>query len=229
MLPSPNHGDRRGRAIDCVILHYTGMATGEAALSRLRDPVAEVSAHYLVWEDGRVDQLVAEADRAWHAGRAVWRGERDINAVSVGIEIVNGGHDHGLPPYPPAQIAGVVALVGDVCGRNAISPRRVLGHSDIAPDRKNDPGELFPWHLLSEAGVAAGPVVPRGVDDAPAAPPIGQALASIGYDPPADGDDAALAATLRAFQRRWRPSRVDGIADGETRALVRAVAATTAS
>ena len=223
MLPSPNFGDRRGRAIDSLILHYTGMVSGEAALARLLDPRAEVSAHYLVWEDGGIDQLVAEDDRAWHAGRSFWAGERDINAVSVGIEIVNGGHAFGLPPYPPAQVAAVVALVRDICGRRAIAPVRVLGHSDIAPQRKEDPGEIFPWHALTDAGLAScvspspGAVVPGSPGELQAA------LAAIGYECLATGmEDDATRAVVSAFQRRWRPSRVDGEVDRETAILVAA-------
>ncbi len=223
MLPSPNFGDRRGRAVDSLILHYTGMASGPAALDRLLDGASEVSAHYLVWEDGRIDQLVAEADRAWHAGRSFWAGERDMNAVSVGIEIVNGGHAFGLPPYPAAQAAAVVELVRDICARHAVAPARVLGHSDIAPQRKEDPGELFPWHALMDAGLAMS-VCPAPGAVLPASPgELQTALATIGYECPATGmvDDTTRAA-VRAFQRRWRPGRIDGDADRETAMLVAA-------
>ena len=226
MLPSPNFGDRRGRSIDALILHYTGMATGEAALERLLDPASQVSAHYLVWEDGRVDQLVAEAARAWHAGRSFWAGERDVNAVSVGIEIVNRGHDFDLPPYPAAQVAAVTALARDICTRRFIPPVRVLGHSDVAPRRKNDPGELFPWQALMDADVAL-----RLARPAPAAPALGSpgelqaVIAAIGYDCPTTGSEDVIRAAVRAFQRRWRPGRVDGVADRETTALVLAVKA----
>ena len=204
------------------------MASGAAALTRLLDPTSEVSAHYLVWEDGRIDQLVAEADRAWHAGRSFWSGERDMNTVSIGIEIVNGGHTFGLPPYPPAQIAAVTELAGDIVGRRVIPPTRVLGHSDVAPDRKDDPGELFPWAALGEAGIAlqlppgpVEPVPPATLDD------LRVVLAEIGYACPIGrndaGDDDVARAALRAFQRRWRPQRIDGMADAETTALVQAV------
>ena len=208
MLPSPNFGDRRSRAIDALILHYTGMASGAAALARLLDPASEVSAHYLVWEDGRIDQLVAEADRAWHAGRSFWAGERDMNSVSVGIEIVNGGHEFGLPPYPAVQIAAVVALVRDIRTRHAIVPTRVLGHSDIAPARKDDPGEHFPWPALMDAGMALR-VPPVIGSMKPASRHALQAtLAAIGYECPTSGaDDEATRAAIRAFQRRWRPQR----------------------
>ena len=228
VLPSPNFGDRRGRAVDTLILHYTGMASGEAALARLLEPRSEVSAHYLVWEDGRIDQLVAEADRAWHAGRSFWAGERDMNAVSVGIEIVNGGHDFGLPPYPAAQVAAVTELARDICARRAVAPARVLGHSDVAPQRKDDPGELFPWQALMETDVALRVAMPApGPGARLSRRALQAALAAIGYDcPTADTDDVTRAA-IRAFQRRWRPSQVDGLADDETAALVLAVARAT--
>ena len=152
LAASPNFGDRRGRTIDALVLHYTGMPTGAGALARLCDPASSVSCHYLVWEDGRITQLVAERERAWHAGRAFWAGEHDMNAASIGIEIVNPGHDGGAPPYPAAQIEAVAALGRDLCVRHAIPPHRVLAHSDIAPDRKLDPGEWFPWRTLAAAG-----------------------------------------------------------------------------
>ena len=138
---------------NCLILHYTGMPTGEAALKTLTDPASEVSAHYLVWEDGAIDQLVAESDRAWHAGRGSWKGESDLNSASIGIEIVNPGHDGGSPPFPERQIEATIALAQDICARWAIAPERVLAHSDIAPARKRDPGEVFPWGALWRSGV----------------------------------------------------------------------------
>src|SRR5579863_873471 len=134
-----------------VVLHYTGMQTGHAALARLRDPAAKVSAHYLVEEDGRVFALVPEERRAWHAGKSFWRGETDINARSVGVEIVNPGHEWGYRPFPDPQIAAVIELLGDIRSRWTIEDARLVGHSDVAPDRKEDPGELFPWRRLSEA------------------------------------------------------------------------------
>lgn len=202
------------------------MASGEAALARLLDRASEVSAHYLVWEDGRIDQLVAEADRAWHAGRSFWAGERDMNTVSIGIEIVNGGHDFGLPPYPDVQLVAVTDLARDICGRRAIAPARVLGHSDIAPARKADPGERFAWQALMDSGVALC-AQPHASDDASRGSPgeVQAGLAGIGYECPASGlDDEVTRAAIRAFQRRWRPERVDGKADRQTAALVRAVA-----
>ena len=149
--PSPNFDARRGLP-DMLVLHYTGMQTGEAALARLRDPDAKVSAHYLVEEDGRIFALVPEERRAWHAGRGVWQGETDINAVSIGIEVVNPGHEFGYRAFPDAQIEAVIALTADIRSRWSITDARIIAHSDMAPDRKEDPGELFPWKRLAQAG-----------------------------------------------------------------------------
>lgn len=222
--PSPNHGERRGRAApDCIVLHYTGMVDGPSAVARLCDPAAEVSSHYVVEEGGGIVQLVPEARRAWHAGREPWAGEADLNSASVGIEIVNGGHDFGLPPYPAAQIEAVVALCRDLVGRHAIAPRRVLAHSDIAPARKRDPGEHFPWRVLAEAGIGLW-VAPS--DDMSAPGDVARrdlaafqaGLARFGYVTAADGrDDETSRTVVRAFQRRFRPARIDGIADPGTR------------
>ncbi len=151
--PSPNFNARK-LPVSLIVLHYTGMESGAAALARLRDPAAEVSAHYMVEEDGRIFALVDEDKRAWHAGVSVWRGETDINSASIGIEIVNGGHDHGLPDYPAIQIAAVIELLRDIMARHGIGPEGVVGHSDIAPGRKQDPGEKFPWDKLAVAGCA---------------------------------------------------------------------------
>ncbi len=157
-LPSPNHDGRKTvTRPSLIILHYTGMASEAAALERLRDPSAKVSAHYVVAEDGRILRLVDEARRAWHAGRSCWRGERDINAHSVGIEIVNPGHEHGYRPFPPAQMDSVGELCRDIMARHAITPENVLAHSDVAPDRKEDPGELFDWKALAAQGVGVWP------------------------------------------------------------------------
>ena len=149
--PSPNF-DARTRAPDMVVLHYTGMTSGEAALDRLRDPAAKVSAHWLVEEDGRLFSLVDEARRAWHAGVSVWKGERDVNAVSIGVEIVNPGHEHGYRPFPPAQVEAVIRLLDAIRSRWTIPDTRILAHSDVAPDRKEDPGEFFPWAELAAQG-----------------------------------------------------------------------------
>ena len=216
--PSPNHGPRpEGARVTMLVLHYTGMPDAASALARLRDPAAEVSAHYVVDEDGTVHRLVAEARRAWHAGRSFWRGEREVNGASIGIEIVNPGHEFGYRPFPEAQMASVVALGIDIVARHAIVPVRVVGHSDVAPERKEDPGELFDWPRLARAGLGLWPTAgagdPLDVDAARAA------LARIGYD-----RDAPLEAVLRAFQRRYRPSRLDGRLDPETARLIDALA-----
>ena len=149
VLPSPNHGERRGaRRPDCIILHYTGLPTLDEALTTLCDPAAEVSCHYVIDEAGAVIQMVPETARAWHAGVSSWKGERDVNSASIGVEIANSGHDGGLPPFTGAQIAATIALVKDISSRWNIRPERVLAHSDVAPARKRDPGERFPWARL---------------------------------------------------------------------------------
>jgi N-acetylmuramoyl-L-alanine amidase len=223
--PSPNF-DARTRPPDMIVLHYTGMRSGEGALARLCDPAAKVSAHYLVEEDGRVFTLVAEERRAWHAGKAFWRGERDINGCSVGIEIVNPGHQYGYRAFPDVQVGAVIGLVDEIRGRWTIPDEHLLGHADVAPDRKEDPGELFPWKRLVEAGhglwaePAAAPGAPLAEGDEGAGVFALQAgLTRLGYDSaPSGAYDAATAAIVRAFQRHWRQACVDGIADGETRA-----------
>jgi len=211
-----------------VVLHYTGMLTGEAALARLRDAEAEakVSAHYLIEEDGRVFALVPEQRRAWHAGRSFWKGDKDINAASIGIELVNPGHEWGYRDFPEAQIAALVALLDDIRGRWIIPDGRILGHSDVAPSRKEDPGERFPWKILAEAGHGlwveppASPGAPLTVGDNGTGVFAMQAgFTRLGYDCPPSGDyDADTATIVTAFQRHWRPRMVDGVADGETRA-----------
>ena len=227
--PSPNFDARRGPP-DILVLHYTGMQSGEAALARLRDPDAKVSAHYLVEEDGRVFQLVPEERRAWHAGRGVWQGEDDVNAASIGIEVVNPGHEFGYRPFPDAQIAAVIALVGDIRDRWTIPDNRIIAHSDLAPDRKEDPGELFPWKRLAEAGhglwfepaverVAALTGLLQKGDEGIGVMVLRAGLHRLGYGlKPGPDYDAETETTVRAFQRHWRQSRVDGVADGETRA-----------
>lgn len=223
--PSPNF-DVRKTPPDMIVLHYTGMQTGEAALARLRDPEAKVSSHYVVEEDGRVFTLVAEERRAWHAGVSSWKGERDINGRSVGIEIVNPGHEFGYRPFPEAQIAAVIDLVAEIRTRWIIGDGFIVGHSDVAPDRKQDPGELFPWKRLAEAGhgywveVPAAPGQPIGEGEEGAAVFALQAgFTRLGFDcAPSGTFDAHTTAVVTAFQRHWRPEKVDGIADGETRA-----------
>ncbi|HMN73582.1 MAG TPA: N-acetylmuramoyl-L-alanine amidase [Rhodoblastus sp.] len=230
---SPNHGDRRGRAPDSIVLHYTGMPTAEGALSLLCDPKSEVSAHYFVFENGRIAQLVPEERRAWHAGRSSWFGETDMNSASIGVEIVNPGHDGGLPPFPEAQIAAVVALCRDIVARRTIAPDRILAHSDIAPGRKVDPGERFPWPRLAAEGVglwrepapdAPGLALGFGATGAAVAT-LQRDLAAAGYGVEQTGVfDPRTKIVVEAFQRRWRPQRVDGVADAGTRATIAAAA-----
>ncbi len=223
--PSPNFDVRKGPP-DMVVLHYTGMQTGAEALARLRDPAAKVSAHYMIEEDGRLFTLVAEERRAWHAGLSFWKGERDINAVSIGIELVNPGHDYGYRAFPDVQIAALVGLLDDIRGRWDIPDSRILGHSDVAPDRKQDPGELFPWQALAAAGHGLwvepepAPGAPLSIGDEGAGVFALQAgLTRLGYDCPPDGRfELDTAITMTAFQAHWRPELVDGIADGDTRA-----------
>ena len=223
--PSPNY-DSRTAPPDMIVLHYTGMPTGDAALARLCDPAAKVSAHYLVEEDGRIFSLVPEERRAWHAGKSFWRGERDINARSIGVEVVNPGHEFGYRAFPDAQIAAVIDLLGEVRSHWSVDDERLLGHSDVAPDRKEDPGELFPWKRLAQAGhglwvePAAAPGAPLAEgDDGPGVFALQAGLTRFGYDcAPGGRYDGATATIVRSFQRHWRPERVDGVADGETRA-----------
>ncbi|RAK66430.1 N-acetylmuramoyl-L-alanine amidase [Phenylobacterium kunshanense] len=223
--PSPNF-DPRTAPPSILVLHYTGMKTGEEAIARLRDPEAKVSSHYVVEEDGRIFRLVPEERRAWHAGVSYWRGRRNVNGDSIGIEIVNPGHEFGYRAFPEAQVAAVIALVGDIRSRWDIEDRDIVGHSDVAPNRKDDPGELFPWKRLAEAGhglwveAPPAPGEPIGEGEEGAAVFALQAgFTRLGYDlPPSGKFDADTTAVVRAFQRHWRPERVDGIADGETRA-----------
>ena len=231
-LPSPNYGDRRGRRPDCLILHYTGMPTAEAALALLTDPTSEVSAHYFVWEDGRIFQLAPERARAWHAGRSFWRGESDLNSVSIGVEIVNPGHDGGSPPFPDSQIAATIALARDILSRWTIPPERVLAHSDVAPGRKRDPGEAFPWRRLWEGGVGrwvepaplSGGALFRPGEEGPPVRALQAMLALYGYGVEISGVyDRRTRAVVEAFQRHFRPERVDGEADASTVATLKAL------
>ena len=223
VFPSPNHGPRL-RPTTALILHYTGMPTAESALELLCSPIAQVSAHYLVEESGDILQLVPESRRAWHAGLSYWAGETDLNTCSVGIEIAHPGH-RDPRSFPPAQIAAVIELSRDICARHAILPERVLAHSDIAPRRKIDPGEFFPWETLARHGV--GRFIPTTNIQAVArwAPgdsgeeisQLQRQLARFGYRIEATGvydDDTTM--TVTAFQRHFRPARVDGLADAPT-------------
>ncbi len=244
---SPNF-DERAAPVDLVVLHYTGMQDGETALRRLTDAapragaypgpwqapdadpdavLARVSAHWCIDEAGVCWRLVAEDKRAWHAGEASWEGRGDINSRAIGIEIVNGGHDFGLPDFTPPQIDALVALLTEMLMRWKLSPSRVVAHADVAPMRKADPGENFPWKRLADAGVSIWPdYVAMQASAAPDAARIQRQLAAFGYGAPATGMfDDGTRACLTAFQRRFRPARVDGAPDEETQALLAALTA----
>ncbi len=197
------------------------MPTAEGALQRLCDPEAKVSAHYTIDEDGTVYRHVPEARRAWHAGVSYWAGERDINARSIGIEIVNPGHEFGYCDFPEAQIAALIVLAQGIVRRNPIPPKRVLGHSDVAPKRKIDPGEKFPWARLAAAGIGLWPKQPRlDLSRSIQVPEIQRDLIAFGYDCPATGVlDEATRFAISAFQRHFRPNLINGIPDGETATL----------
>jgi N-acetylmuramoyl-L-alanine amidase len=216
---SPNHDARpEDEPVDILVLHYTGMQSGAAAIERLCDPASRVSSHYVVEEDGTIWRLVQEERRAWHAGVSFWRGHEGLNGRSVGIEIVNPWHEWGYRPFPPVQMAAVRDLCAGVLARHPIPARNVVAHSDIAPDRKQDPGELFDWRGLASAGIGLWPDFPVAPSDDRLDPATLRAdLALIGYPVPLDAEgEAAFATLLRAFQRRWRPAGVSGIADAET-------------
>jgi N-acetylmuramoyl-L-alanine amidase len=211
--PSPNF-DERDQPVSIVVLHYTGMKDAETAVARLRDPAARVSCHYLVAEDGQVLRMVAEDKRAWHAGRSYWRGRHGVNAASVGIEIVNPGHDLGYRPFTKEQMSSLVPLLTDIVKRHQVPRANVVGHSDIAPARKQDPGELFDWGLLARYGLAVARPIRGLVDPNWTDGGFLLALERYGYDV----SDAKAAVT--AFQRRFRPELVDGEIDGESRAIL---------
>jgi N-acetylmuramoyl-L-alanine amidase len=214
--PSPNFGERMA-PISMIVLHYTGMESGAAALARLRDPEAQVSAHYLIEEDGRIFRLVDEKKRAWHAGRAHWRGIDDVNSASIGIEMVNPGHAFGYRPFTAAQMGSLIPLVAEIKERHGITRGNVVGHSDVAPSRKQDPGELFNWHALARLRLAL-PRPTRNLVD-PGWPDGGfmLALERFGYDV----TDPVAAVT--AFQRRFRPELIDGEIDMECRCILLAL------
>jgi N-acetylmuramoyl-L-alanine amidase len=225
--PSPNHDARpAGQTVDILLLHYTDMESAAAALERLCDPSAKVSAHYCVDEDGTVYRLVGEDRRAWHAGAASWAGAGDINARSIGVELVNPGHSCGYRPFPEAQMAALIGLAKAVLARHPIPPARVLGHSDVAPARKQDPGELFDWRALAEQGIGLWPEAAAPVDPVPDIAEIQARLARFGYEVPRHGSlDGDTRAVLAAFQRHFRPAAVTGEADGETAAKLEALLA----
>ena len=212
-VPSPNWNERQ-LPVSMVVLHYTGMESAGAALERLCDPAAEVSAHYLIDEDGTVTRLVDEDKRAWHAGRSYWRGITDINSASVGIELVNPGHEFGYRPFADAQMEALLPLLSDIKQRHAIAAANVVGHSDIAPARKTDPGELFDWDLLARYQLAQPRPKPRMrlIYDNDGA--FFLALERLGYD------ISDRAAAICAFERRWRPHRITGEIDSQIGALL---------
>jgi N-acetylmuramoyl-L-alanine amidase len=210
---SPNF-DERDSPVSMVVLHYTGMPDGPSAIAWLRNPESKVSCHYLVAEDGQILRMVPEEKRAWHAGRSYWRGLRNVNSASIGIEIVNPGHEHGYRPFPEEQMNSVLRLVADIVDRYDIPRANVVGHSDVAPARKQDPGELFDWGKLARYGLALarptkGLMDPHWTDGG-----FLLALERFGYDV----SDAKAAVT--AFQRRFRPELVDGEIEGECRSIL---------
>jgi N-acetylmuramoyl-L-alanine amidase len=222
---SPNWGERKeGVGLEYIVLHYTGMDSGQEAYARLMDEVCEVSCHYLIWEDGRIQQLVAEDKRAWHAGQSFWRGQTDMNSASIGIELVHRGHD-GPHVYPPEQIQATIALCQDICQRRSIPLKNIVAHSDIAPERKQDPGEFFPWRQLHDAGVGhwVEPVpLTDGFsyqsDDEDDHIIFAQGyLCIVGFNVLITGYfDPETEIALKAFQRHYRPERIDGILDVST-------------
>ena len=224
-FPSPNHGERLSGPTDILLLHYTGMPDDNQALEWLCNRKSNVSSHYFVHADGRLLRLVAEDRRAWHAGASMWGGESDINSRSIGIEIANAGHPGGLPKYPDVQIEAVIALCREILGRHPIPPHRVLGHSDVAPGRKLDPGEHFPWDRLAAAGIghfvepvsiAEVPALKRG-DAGAKVEALQGLLALYGYGLEVSGEfDQRTHDVVEAFQRHFRPARLDGAADGST-------------
>ena len=214
--PSPNF-DERSLPITMIVLHYTGMQDGASAIARLRDPAAKVSSHYLVEEDGTVVRMVAEDKRAWHAGASRWRGVEDINSASIGIEIVNPGHDFGYRPFAEPQIAAVARLVAGIKDRYAITRGNVVGHSDVAPTRKRDPGELFPWSTLAKLRLALPRPTRNLLDPMWTEGGFLLALERFGYDV------SEKMAAIMAFQRRFRPELIDGEVDAECRMILLAL------
>lgn len=228
--PSPNFDERVGvKRPEILLLHYTGMQSCEAAVARLTDAAARVSSHYTIDEDGTVYVHVPEYLRAWHAGVSSWRGHTDINSRSVGIEIVNPGHEFGYRAFPETQVEAVIALSQEIIARHDIPARNVIAHSDVAPGRKTDPGELFPWRRLAEAGVGVWvDAVPLNVEalsrgmSGPEVLAFQSQLARYGYGLESNGEfDAATEYVVREFQRHFRPEKFDGVADSLTQSLLR--------
>jgi N-acetylmuramoyl-L-alanine amidase len=218
--PSPNHGERLPEGggavvVDMLVIHYTGMVPDERALDWLCDPASRVSAHYFIDQAGAVCRLVPEDRRAWHTGVSAWRGATDINSRSIGIELANPGHEFGYRDFPQAQIDALIALSGDILARHPIPARNVVGHSDIAPVRKLDPGERFPWKKLSKTGVGLWP----DENDGNGEYDITEMLADYGYDI----ENTPLTYVITAFQRHFRPERFDGVADQDTKARLAAL------
>lgn len=214
--PSPNF-DERKLPVTMLVLHYTGMPDAASAINWMCDPVSKVSAHYCVTEDGQVIRMVDEAKRAWHAGVAWWRGVTDINSASIGIEIANPGHEWGYRPFPEEQISALIPLVGDIVKRHGITRGNIVGHSDVAPARKQDPGELFPWHRLARLRLALPRPTKNLMDPHWTDGGFLLALERFGYD------ITDPVAAIRAFQRRYRPEMIDGIIDGECRSILLAL------
>lgn len=237
--PSPNCDARPpGAPIDTIILHYTGMLTAGMALRRMCDPAAKVSAHYMIERNGTILQLVDDGKRAWHAGQSAWRGRAALNDTSIGVELVNRGHQWCYQEFPPAQIAACIALVQILMQRHGIPAHNILAHSDIAPDRKEDPGEKFPWRELARHGIGLWRDF-KSLLDAPIATPTGEPpadhatvrvlLRQIGYEcPPGSDYDPALRRRLLAFQRHWYPENLSGLPDPGTLALLQLYAAANA-
>ncbi len=229
--PSPNVNERRNVAAPSIlILHYTGLACAEQSISVLSDPRCQVSCHYVVDECGLITQMVAERMRAWHAGLSYWQGHTDLNSMSIGIEIQNPGHDGGYPDFSDQQMQSVVALSKDITARHGMRPEHVLAHSDVAPLRKLDPGEKFDWKALWQAGIGhwVEPVAVPGADAVAPDPDrsrickVQGLLAKYGYDCPVTGTlDRKTTKVVMAFQRHFRPARVDGLIDHSTHDTLR--------
>jgi len=223
--PSPNFNERDPHIpLRYIVMHYTDMETGEQALRRLCDSASQVSAHYLVEEDGRIFHLVDDAKRAWHAGKSFWRGITDLNSASIGIELVNPGHTWGYRPFPLIQIEALTGLLEQLCSRHNLDRRTcLLAHSDIAPSRKQDPGELFPWQHLALNGFGIWPE-PQPQDYGQASTrEVCEILARLGYDCPPTVSEESMRLVLTAFQRRFDPQHLSGLPEDETVARLRTI------